>query len=425
MPGIRTHVRFALLFACTAIALAATCSSEPGDSGSTAAPPTSTIEQPLDSAVSATATNPARSGAPAPDVTVPDAPYMTAIEGDAPYDRHTSGATPNAGGGNDNDNDAIDSGIEAVTPTPTARTGIPPNETIVALPTATPTPTPGGGSPMIGGCPIMPPNNAWNTDISNYPVHPNSAGFLSGIASTGGNQFLHADFGGGGEYGIPFIVVPQNQPMVAINFTDYGDESDPGPYPIPLNAPIEGGSDRHVLAIQQGTCMLYELFHAFPQANRWDASSGAIWNLNSNALRPEGWTSADAAGLPVVPGLAKYDEVAAGAVRHAVRFSVQRSQRGYVHPATHFASSYTDPNYPPMGLRLRLKASFNTSGFTGQSRVILEGLKKYGMMLADNGSNWYITGASDPRWDDEDLNQLKTVPGSAFEVVNTGPIITP
>ena len=341
----------------------------------------------------------------------------------APAPDLPSGNIPNAG---------PDLAAAAVTPTPTARIGIPTNETIIAIPTATPTRTPTrtptaiptpGGSPMIGGCPIMPPDNPWNTDISSYPVHPNSAGFLSGIASTGGNQFLHADVGGGGAYGIPFIVVPQSQPLVPVNFTDYGDESDPGPYPIPLNAPIEGGSDRHVLAIQQGTCMLYELFNAWPQPNRWDASSGAAWDLNSNALRPEGWTSADAAGLPILPGLVKYDEVAAGAVRHAVRFSVQRTQRGYIHPATHFASSYTNPDYPPMGLRLRLRADYNISGYTGQSRVILEGLKKYGMILADNGSHWYITGASDPRWSDTDLNQLKTVPGSAFEVVYTGPTL--
>jgi hypothetical protein len=263
-------------------------------------------------------------------------------------------------------------------------------------------------------------------DISAYPVHANSANFIASINAH--RTTLHPDFGSNPAYGIPYIVVPTAQAMVPVNFTDYGDESDPGPYPIPLNAPIEGGAgatgDRHVLAVRQGECKLYELFYAWPQAASWNASSGAVWDLGSNALRPEGWTSADAAGLPILPGLVRYDEVEAGAINHALRFTVRDSQRVYIHPATHFASSSSDPNRPPMGLRLRMKASYDISGFTGQSRVVLEALKKYGMIVADNGSSWFISGASDARWDDDDLNQIKTVPGSAFEVVYTGEIVS-
>jgi hypothetical protein len=275
--------------------------------------------------------------------------------------------------------------------------------------------------PVIGGCPVFPANNAWNRDVSRDPVDPRSAQYIASINSRG-RRFLHADFGGGGEYGIPYRVVPQNQRRVPIRFTDYGDESDPGPYPIPLNAPVERGSDRHVLVVQRGTCRLFELFNAFRSGSGWAASSGAVFNLRSNRLRPAGYTSGDAAGLPILPGLARYDEVRAGAIRHALRFTVSRSQRGYVHPARHFASSSTDPSLPPMGLRLRLKRSFNARAYRGQARVVLEALKRYGMIVADNGSDWFITGASDRRWNDEDLNQLKRVPGSAFEVVRHGRI---
>lgn len=212
-----------------------------------------------------------------------------------------------------------------------------------------------------------------------------------------------------------------------MNFTAYGDESDPGPYPVPLDAPIEGGSssngDCHVIAVNTATCRLYEMYPAFPRSTRWDADSGAVFDLTSNALRPDYWTSADAAGLAILPGIARYPEVAAGAINHALHFTVSATQRGFVHPATHFASSSTNPNRPPMGLRLRLEASYDISGFYGQSRVVLQALTRYGMILADNGSNWFITGASDARWNDSDLDQLKRVPGSAFEAVYTGPII--
>jgi hypothetical protein len=318
--------------------------------------------------------------------------------------------------------DGAPAAVAAITVTGTPIYSIPAGETIA--PIATPTPAP--SLPSVGGCQVFPADNPWNTDISNYPVHPNSANFITSI-NAGGKTKLHPDWGGSGQYGIPYIVVPANQPMTNINWTAYGGESDPGPYPIPLNAPIEGGAssdgDRHVLAVRQGECILYELYRAFPQASSWNADSGAKWPLDTNALRPLGWTSADAAGLPILPGLVRYDEVAAGEINHALRFTVWRSQRGYILPATHFASSYTDPNLPPMGLRLRLKADYDISAFTGQSRVVLEALKQYGMIVADNGSSWYITGAADPRWNDPDLNQLKTVPSSAFEVVYTGDVL--
>jgi hypothetical protein len=275
----------------------------------------------------------------------------------------------------------------------------------------------------LGSCHVFPADNPWNRDVSTLPVDGNSANYLAAIAGLGGNQKLHADFGGAGAYGIPYITVPGTQPLVPVDFGAYGDESDPGPYPIPLAAPVEGGSDAHVLAVDRDHCKLYELFAAAKGTSRWSADSGAVFDLTSNALRPDGWTSADAAGLPIFAGLVRYDEVAAGHIDHALRFTVSHSQRAYLHPATHYASSSTDPNLPPMGLRLRLKASFDVTAYHGQARVVLDALKKYGMIVADNGSNWFISGASDTRWDDTDLDQLKTVPGSAFEVVNTGDAI--
>jgi hypothetical protein len=256
--------------------------------------------------------------------------------------------------------------------------------------------------------------------VSTLPVDANSANYLAAIAATGGNQFLHADFGGGGAYGIPYVTVPGTQAGVPVGFVAYGDESDPGPYPIPLGAPIEGGSDRHVLAVDRDRCKLYELYAAVAGSDHWEADSGAVFDLRSNALRPDGWTSADAAGLAIFAGLARFDEVAAGHIDHALRFTVSRTQQGYLHPATHWASSSTNPNLPPMGLQLRLRASFDVSSYHGEARVVLDALEKYGMIVADNGSNWYVSGAADPRWDDTDLDQLKRVPGSAFEVVDTG-----
>jgi hypothetical protein len=275
----------------------------------------------------------------------------------------------------------------------------------------------------IGGCPMFPPDNPWNRDVSNDPLDPNSAAYIATINQT--RQFLHPDFGSDPTYGIPFVVVPNSQPLVQITFNEFGNQSDPGPYPFPTNAPVEAGSDRHSLVVQSGACMLYELYHASknPVGSGWTAGSGAKFNLNSNALRPDGWTSADAAGLAILPGLARYDEVNSGVVNHAFRFTVASTRSAYVHPATHYTGNNTNPAFPPMGLRLRMKASHDVSSYTGHSRVILNALKKYGMMVADNGSSWFITGATDSRWNDDDLNQLKTVPGSAFEVVQSGPLL--
>ncbi|MPZ99712.1 MAG: hypothetical protein GEU80_10325 [Dehalococcoidia bacterium] len=276
------------------------------------------------------------------------------------------------------------------------------------------------GSPVIGGCPVFPSDNPWNTDISSYPVHANSDGYIGYITGLGGNQRPHADFGENPDYGIPYVVVPEGQARVPVSF-DYDDESDPGPYPIPANAPVESGGDRHVLVVEQGDCRLYELFAAeyLGGSAGWHAGSGAVFDLRSNTLRPDTWTSADAAGLPILPGLAKVAEVRSGRIDHALRFTVSRTQRGFIHPATHFASSEMDTDAPPMGLRLRLRSDFDISDYSGDARLILEALRRYGMIVADNGSNWYISGATDPGWDDDDLNQLKTVPGTAFEVVDT------
>lgn len=273
---------------------------------------------------------------------------------------------------------------------------------------------------------IFPSDNAWNTDISAYPLHPNSDNYLNSI---GLNTGLHPDFGTvyeGAPIGIPFVQVRGDQAKVPVVF-EYADESDPGPYPIPPNAPIEGGSDsdgdRHVLVLDAENKLLYELYYAFPQNGgaSWSAGSGAIWDLTSNDLRPLYWTSADAAGLPIFAGLVRYDEVVEkGEINHALRFTVQQTQRAFILPATHFASSSTDINRPPMGLRVRLKASFDIIGYPANVQVILRAMKKYGMIVADNGSNWYISGAPDSRWDDEELAELRNVKGRDFEVVYTG-----
>ncbi|HKQ48752.1 MAG TPA: hypothetical protein VJZ71_11840 [Phycisphaerae bacterium] len=275
---------------------------------------------------------------------------------------------------------------------------------------------------------IFPDDNPWNQDISALPVHPNSANYL---ASMGLNTGLHPDFGtvwDGAPIGIPYVVVGGDQPRVPVSF-DYANQSDPGPYPIPPDAPIEGGADsdgdRHIIVIDRDNRLLYELFYAYPSAGGWTAGSGAIFDLTSNALRPAGWTSADAAGLPIFPGLARYDEIVEeGELHHALRFTVAHTQRAYISPARHFASSSTDANRPPMGLRVRLKADFDVSQFPTTVQVILRGLKRYGMFVADNGSNWYITGAPDSRWNDEELSTLGDVKGHDFEVVYTGDPVT-
>ena len=315
--------------------------------------------------------------------------------------------------------------------------GGPPDDPPGPPPSPTPTPSP-GATPDLGpgasfhGKQLFPSDNPWNQDVSGLPVDPNSAAL---IASIGLNTGLHPDFGtvyNGAPNGIPYVVVSGTQSRVAINFTAYGDESDPGPYPVPANAPIEGGpgsnGDRHVLVIDRDNWKLYELGRAFPIGNgaSWNADCGAIFDLNSNALRPAGWTSADAAGLPIFPGLVRYDEVfEQGVITHALRFTVHNSRRAYVHPARHWASSNTSPNLPPMGMRVRLKQAFDISGFSPAMQVILRAMKKHGMIVADNGSNWYFSGAPDPRWNDDELSTLNTIKGSNFEVVQMGTIVTP
>jgi hypothetical protein len=275
-----------------------------------------------------------------------------------------------------------------------------------------------GELPSIAGCPVFPADNPWNRDVSRDPVDPRSDAY---IASIGASRFLHPDFGSDRTYGIPWTSVGGGQARVPMSF-DYADESDPGPYPFPPNAPIEAGGDRHVLVLDRDACRLYETFDSHFVGPGWRCGSGAVFDLRSNRLRPAGWTSADAAGLPILPGLVRRDEVKGDGIRHALRFTTRRTQRAYVAPATHFASSSTDPNLPPMGLRLRLKASFDVTRFRGDARVILTALQRYGMLLADNGSDWFISGETNTAWDDDDLDQLKAVPGSAFEVVQSGPL---
>ena len=272
-------------------------------------------------------------------------------------------------------------------------------------------------------CPVFPKSSPWNQRVDSRPVAANSAKIIDSIgASTG----LHADFGSGlwegAPIGIPITVVGRRQPKSRVSF-EYADESDRGPYPIPRNVKIEGGrsstGDRHALIVDRSSCRLYELYALYPRGRGWRAGSGAIWSLRSNKLRPAGWTSADAAGLPILPGLARYDEVKRGVIDHALRFTVQRTRRAYVFPARHFASDSNDSSLPPMGLRLRLKASFDVSGFPRQARIVLVALKRYGMLVADNGSSWYITGAPDPRWSNDQLHTLGRVKGSDFEVVQS------
>jgi hypothetical protein len=282
-------------------------------------------------------------------------------------------------------------------------------------------------SPSLNGRQLFPPDDPWNTDISKEPVDPNSDVL---IASIGASKSLHPDFGAtynGEPWGIPYVVVPGNQPKVPIKFTD-ADESDPGPYPIPPNAPIEGGpnsdGDRHVIVIDKENWVLYEVFRAFRAGNGWTADSGAIFDLKKKSpQRPIGWTSADAAGLPVMAGLVRYDEIVEqGKLAHAIRFTAPHTRRAFVYPASHFASRSEDPSLPPMGARVRLKADYDVSRFPPQARVILQGLKTYGMILADNGGPWFISGAPDPRWNDAWLDSLKGVQGSDFEVVRMGKI---
>lgn len=300
-----------------------------------------------------------------------------------------------------------------------------------AVPTASVSDPGLGINASLQGRRPFPDDNSWNTPVERIPLDPNSNALIASIGLTKG---LHPDFGAnynGGPFGIPYVVVGGNTPGVRVAF-DYADESDSGLYPIPPGAPVEGGAssggDRHVLVVDRDHWKLYELFAAYPvpRSRDWTAGSGAIFDLGSNALRPAGWTSADAAGLPIFPGLVRYDEVVEqGEIRHALRFTVQTTRRAYVSPARHFASSDSSPNLPPMGMRVRLKASFDISGFPPSARVILQALKTYGMMVADNGGDWFISGAPDARWNDAELNTLKQVVGSNFEVVNMSAGVNP
>lgn len=295
------------------------------------------------------------------------------------------------------------------------------------------------GGPTLAGCPMLPADNIWNAPVDTLPLDGNSANYINSI---GANTHFHADFGSsdwpsgsGIPIGIPFNIVPGSQATSIVNF-DYADESDRGPYPIPASPLIEGvppgvidrgiGGDRHILIVNRNTCTLYELYAAYYENGAWYAGSGAVYNLKSNDLRPAGWTSADAAGLPILPGLARYDEVASGEIRHALRFTANTTRRAYVWPARHSASSNTSLNQPPMGQRFRLKASFVIpSTWSPDAQVIARAMKKYGLILADNGSSWYVSGAPDERWDNDVLHQLDAIRGSDFEAVDVSRIQGP
>ncbi|HET7510394.1 MAG TPA: hypothetical protein VFJ65_09125 [Solirubrobacterales bacterium] len=299
-----------------------------------------------------------------------------------------------------------------------------------------------GPYPTLGSCSVfpqppaslspraasLPTEAAWNQDVSKAPRDPRSAAYIAYIDSHGGDH-LHPDFGSPRPYGFPYSVVGAGQRKLPIHYTAYGDESDPGPFPVPPRAPVEGGNrsdgDRHVLVVDRSACKLYELYRAFyvakgpPSRPHWNADSGTEWDLRSAARRPEGWTSADAAGLPIFPGLVRYDEVAAGHLDHAIRVTVDSTRNAWVHPASHCAGDTSDPSAPPMGLRLRLKPGYGLGSFSGAAKTIALAMKRYGLIVADNGSNWFFSGSSDRRWDDENLNQLKRIPGNAFEVVKS------
>lgn len=329
------------------------------------------------------------------------------------------------------------------TPTPTP-TPIPtPKPTATPTPVSTPTPpvvsptpTPAPSSPAIlpglglnaslYGKQVFPVDNAWNQPVDSLPVDPNSDAIIDSIGRT---TQLHPDFGAnwnGGPFGIPYVVVSGNTPKVPVTFK-YASESDPGPYPIPSNPPIEGGStDRHIIMVDRDNWKLYELYAAYPSGSGYTAGSGAIFDLYSNALRPAGWTSADAAGLPIFAGLVRYDEVVEQkAIRHALRFTVSRSRKAYISPARHCASTLTDTTLPPMGMRVRLKSSFDISKYPASSRVILQAMKTYGMIVADNGNNWSVSGTADTRWNDAENNTLKQLTGNDFEVVKMVGVVTP
>jgi hypothetical protein len=284
-----------------------------------------------------------------------------------------------------------------------------------------------GASPQIAGCPVFPATSVWNARVDSLPVAADSATI---IASIGVDSGVHPDFGSGlyngSRIGIPYVVVHgAKTPKFRVTF-DYADESDKGPYPIPAGVPIEGApahadsGDRHALIVDRDSCKLYELYALRRQGSRWSAGSGAIWNLRSNALRPSTWTSADAAGLPILPGLVRFDgDASTGRIDHALRFTVQRTRRAFIYPARHYASSSDDPSLPPMGLRVRLKAAVDISKLPPQARIVAQAMKTYGMIVADNGSNWYVSGAPSPRWSNDQLHALGALTGADFEVVDT------
>jgi hypothetical protein len=279
-------------------------------------------------------------------------------------------------------------------------------------------------APSISGCPVFPADNVWNTDISSLPVNAQSSAWLANMG--GGARNLHPDFGSSGDpaapYGIPFIVVDSTHAKVPVSF-DYADESDPGPYPLGPDTPIEGGAgaggDRHALMVDRSSCTLFELYDTHYSPGGSTAGSGAVFNLRANGpLRPAGWTSADAAGLPIFPGLLRPEEVQAGSVDHAIRFTAQSTDRKFIWPARHQAGSANNPALPPMGARFRLKASFDTSRFHGPAKVVLTAMKRYGLILADNGSNWFFQGSASNSWDDTMISELKTVPAGAFDAID-------
>jgi hypothetical protein len=361
-------------------------------------------------------------------------------EGARPSARHPIGSASTTGSPGESATSATTSSTTIQDTTTTASTTVPhvtgrpvtiaPSTAPKAPPPPPPTTHPPqviAAGPTIAGCPVFPADNAWNTDISNLPVDSHSASWL---ANSGGPSLrIHPDFGDSGTsmpYGIPFIVTNSSHPMVNVTF-QYADESDPGPYPFGPDTPIEGGAgsggDQHAIMLDSSNCTLYELYDANYSPQGSTAGSGAIWNLRSDALRPSGWTSADAAGLPILPGLLRQDEVAAGLVRHAIRMTVQTTDKLFIWPARHQAGSVSDPSYPPMGARFRLKGSVDISHFSRDTQVVLTAMKHYGLMVADNGSNWYFQGAAQPGWDNAMLDELKSIPVSDFEAVDTSSLI--
>jgi len=305
------------------------------------------------------------------------------------------------------------------TATPPVETSTPPDSpTLAATPETTVSPTQTPSGPMIANCPMFPANNFWDARVDTLPIAPQSDSWIESIGRT---ESFHMDFGSGeydgGSIGIPYNVVAGSTVSKSGILFDYADESDAGPYPVPDNPNIEYGSDHHILIVDSDTCTLYEIYDASSEKGQWRGGSGAIWDLNSNALRPAAWTSADAAGLPILPGLVRYDQITAGVINHALRFTAEDTA-GYIWPARHQTDDPQD-GIPPMGARFRLKANYDISGFPTEMQILLKAMKEYGIVLADNGSNWYVNGAPDERWDNDMLHLLDVLAGNDFEVVDT------